>query len=51
MPAERAEQVIALQVRLSLLSVDETAGKTGGNSMEKAIDHGLKLTPVATLCN
>jgi len=33
-PAEGAEQIIALQVRLPLLTVDETTGQTGGEARQ-----------------
>jgi hypothetical protein len=44
-PTECAEQVVALQVRLSLIAIDETTRQLGGDSIENAFEHGLRQLP------
>ncbi len=39
-PAEGTKQVVAFEVWLALLAVDETAGQAPGNSEEEFFDHG-----------
>jgi hypothetical protein len=44
-PTERAEQVVAFQVRLSLIAIDETTRQLGGDSIENAFEHGPRPLP------